>query len=447
MNSNLTHVLVVSNDGNMLSNTSRFLSVFGYRVSTLNCAGRCLEAVRLCRPDIVLADGRAGSGMDCNRLRGLCNCPWLDGARVVLLADLEASVDLIGLVNAGADDVLESGCWGELLARLRAVSRLCDFEKRLWRRSDIDPETRLRRADTLDALLSELWSPDCQLACLHVTLDHAAELAHWLGQETWQRAMRAAGDVLASLTPRPLAVATLGEGRFRVLLADDTQPAPGEQAEQLRHAMEQEALKVGEGTLTLTISCGLSHSRGCESSDDFLQRAELAALSAVERGGSLVVTDEERQTLDDQWHRFADPETLYQSTTACHLMTPFTWMVRSDEGMRRAAALLAQSGHQWLPVVDEEGRYRGLLHNEAVGEDLERLVDEACDDAAPRLAPDVPFAEVLALLEEGHRVAVVLRDQTPAGMICAQDVAALDQLPRPTATAEPLGTSDLLIEC
>jgi len=65
-------------------------------------------------------------------------------------------------------------------------------------------------------------------------------------------------------------------------------------------------------------------------------------------------------SLHDIKHMLESPDTL-TAVVAHDLMTPVEQALRSDERLHRATESFAQSEYERLPVVDEEGRYLGVL--------------------------------------------------------------------------------------
>jgi CBS domain-containing protein len=65
-------------------------------------------------------------------------------------------------------------------------------------------------------------------------------------------------------------------------------------------------------------------------------------------------------SLHDIKHMLESPDTL-TAVVAHDLMTPIEQAIRSDERLHRATESFAQSEYERLPVVDEEGKYLGVL--------------------------------------------------------------------------------------
>ena len=64
-------VLAVSNDLAFLNRNVQFFRAFGYEPAACHGANRCLEAVRLNRPDVIVVDVRPSSGLDTAQLQAL----------------------------------------------------------------------------------------------------------------------------------------------------------------------------------------------------------------------------------------------------------------------------------------------------------------------------------------------------------------------------------------
>jgi len=114
-------VLVVDDEPQILRGLSASLRAAGYQVETAGGGLDALDAAALRPPDAVVLDLRLPdiSGVEvCRRLREWSQVP------VVVVSALDGEEEKIAALDAGADDyVTKPYAVGELLARLRAVSR------------------------------------------------------------------------------------------------------------------------------------------------------------------------------------------------------------------------------------------------------------------------------------------------------------------------------------
>jgi two-component system KDP operon response regulator KdpE len=114
-------VLVVDDEPHILRGLSASLAAAGYAVTGATSVASALREAALRNPDVVVLDLLLpdGTGLEvCRRLREWTQVP------IIVVSAQDAETDKIAALDAGADDyVTKPYATGELLARLRAVSR------------------------------------------------------------------------------------------------------------------------------------------------------------------------------------------------------------------------------------------------------------------------------------------------------------------------------------
>ncbi|MCA9172941.1 MAG: hypothetical protein KDB14_00430 [Planctomycetales bacterium] len=455
MNRDLTSVLAVSTDGELLATVTRFLSAVGYPTVALRDPSQVSLWAAIHQPAVALIDTRSGTGVTTSRLREI----WQQAADLdlTLLAWIGPAsdgeeVELSSLVEAGADDLIEVGAWGELLARLRTVARLREFESRLSQQCQLDHVSRLATEERFEQSLESAWNNGAPLGVVHVRFDAAASRdPGLLGKDLWQAVFVAAAKIVQQLAPRALcATGDLRDGSLKLLCALDEGGAESAErmlkqlAEQLRSDFEKTRLPGPFAGVPLSVSCGVAVREQAESPAELLANARDAALCAQRQGGNLVVTEEQWRANEELLRAAMAPDALYLTTSAGHLMKPFSWTLRQDESLRRAENLFQQTCADSVPVLGEGHEYLGLLLRDGVEGDLSRHVSEVCEQI-PTVKLNTSFDEVFALLMQPNERLVVLDGERPVGLIRADEIALLDQPPQFRSLDSSLGTDSLMV--
>lgn len=415
-------LLVISNDAMLLGNATRFLTAFGYTVDSLGSPALAEQVVRLARPELLIVDVRPGSGVDARRLGELSSDDGLPRPRLLALSAAHRSHGLSSLVAAGADDVVHAGAWGELLARLRAATRALELERNVLRRCDLDPVTGLPGPTRLGEVLADRGQQD-KLAYVEVRLDYYSHWRERHGLDVAERAEALVAESLREASPAALALARLAPGRYAALLAGGSSEA-ADWSDHVRGHVEQQP-RLGEGLPQVTICCGVAETAAVDDADALFAAARHAVEIASERGGNRVFISGEAAAADEAWRRQAGAGTMFCATTAGELMAPATWTLDAELSLKEAATVLEHSGVRVLPVT-RDGALLGLLPRELcdAGEPNERVGAHARTDV-PTVQHDTPFSRLWELFEQGHDTLVVLRDQQPAGLLLAEELATL----------------------
>lgn len=429
-------ILAVSDDAELLGNAALVLQAIGHRVICTRNVEHAVVWAASCQPDVCLVDARS----DCNSmpLREIESTAALHHLKIVLW--MEGGDDVPRLSSASIVDIVEPDAWGELLARLRTMARLKEFESRLADDCGLELLTHLPTLTRFQAAAVESWRREQVAAALHVRLDIAATEAI-LGQEAAQRIALASARNLQPLTPPPLALTSAAPGEFQILLSHDADPH--EVADVLLQRFAQTMISIRGTEFPLTCSIGIALSGDCETLEQVLEAAAAASQFAVQRGGNAAIDEEQHDALTEQWRQLSASNSLFDKTTAEQLMTPFPFAVQLDESLHAAAEFLAHSHFDYLPVLDADDQYAGLLSRHELKEEAGNVSD--CLDDVPATPKDLKFPEVLSRLGDSS-VLVVVDDGKPLGMITLQQLAVLDQLHTPAScVAEDCGTSRLVV--
>lgn len=171
---------------------------------------------------------------------------------------------------------------------------VAETKRRLHEETRLDPLTGLhnRRAfEEMAAREVQLAARDsAPLTLLMMDLDHFKQLNDTWGHALGDRALRAFGGVLLTVTGSCDAVARLGGEEFAILLPGRSARTALALAERLRATVEGLRLSEGEELVRFTVSVGLSSLRPGETSlEPMFHRADRALYQAKREGRNRVV--------------------------------------------------------------------------------------------------------------------------------------------------------------
>jgi diguanylate cyclase (GGDEF)-like protein len=171
---------------------------------------------------------------------------------------------------------------------------VAETKRRLHEETRLDPLTGLRNRRAFEEMAQHevqlAMREDHPLTLLMMDLDHFKKLNDTWGHAFGDRALRAFGGVLLTVTGSSDAVARLGGEEFAVLLPGRSARSAMAVAERLRATVESLHLSEGEELVRFTVSVGLSSlRRGEETLDAMLRRADRALYEAKRDGRNRVM--------------------------------------------------------------------------------------------------------------------------------------------------------------
>ena len=158
MNPTNSKVLVVDDDPAMLRMLSRWLEKGGYTTCVASDGLQALAMIETDCPDFVITDWEMPNmdGLElCRKLRELVLPHYVF---IMFLTVKSASQEMIAGLEIGADEFLCKPVYQEeLLARMRAGSRVLELERRLNTMAHTDPLTGLMTQKTFYDVLNKEW--------------------------------------------------------------------------------------------------------------------------------------------------------------------------------------------------------------------------------------------------------------------------------------------------
>lgn len=448
MNAAVPRVLVVASDRPLLRHVANFLELFGYHVTQAADAPLAMQTIEAKSPEVVLvdADSLGEGGLElCRALRNREEEAEAESVHLLLLKTEPSAEDLVQALEAGCDDFLAKPIvYGELLARLRSAAHLQEASRQERLQYGSDPVTNLPLSGTfvqrLGQCLAAAQAEKRSLSCVVMGLDCLAGVNRQHGWPAGNAALALVAEQLPSAFGTADMIARLGDDRFAVLLSGTTGAKAAAWSERFRANLEQLEIPWRDVTLRLTASFGVA-AAGAETgtAEQLLDEAGAALRAAKVSGRNCVMLSGELAEEMQAWLREATPSRLFESTLARDVMTPCGLILREDEPLAEAAAMLSQCRLGAAPVVNQEGLLSGLLTVACLPENVGARGSEL---VRALIKPDVVTFDETARFEtlfeffvdDPRSEIVIVEKDRPRGLVTRQSLAALIELP--TAEAD-----------
>jgi two-component system cell cycle response regulator len=443
-------ILIVSADRTLLRRVSKFLEIFGYDVRQASTEAAALAAAEANPPDFLLVDGKLQNAAGNNATKQICRqirrIDTLVFTYCILLVEDPEVTALTESLEAGFDDFLSREIvYGELLARLRAGARVLEYERRLAEQNGFDTITGLLERNTWMRQWPA-WQRAVEIDKTARTYPYLAVLdfdsfgrfARVRGLLNYRDLLRNAAQAVQRALPKNSLTGVLHDNRLAILFtaADDDEAA--KLAESWLQTLRDTPLKVANNDVQVTASIGFTAVQPNEATDIVLQRATSALQLAKSSGRNCVVHSDEVDDEQQAWTELAAEGRLFATTLARDVMTPCPLLIGADETVDQGLALVQQTQLPLLPVVDSEGRLLGLVtatRLEAARSQAQRprqasvrLVRHVMQTDYPKFSETTTLNEMMEhFADSDHDVAVVVRDQYPAGLVFCHGLAALNE--------------------
>ncbi len=366
MNPTNSKVLVVDDDPAMLRMLSRWLEKGGYTTRVASDGLQALEMIDADCPDFVITDWEMPNmdGLElCRRLRDL-DLPHY--VFIMFLTVKSASQEMIAGLEIGADEFLCKPVYQEeLLARMRAGSRVLELERRLNTMAHTDPLTGLMTQKTFYDIMGKEWyrskryqSP---LSCVMMDLDFFKQVNDIHGHQIGDSSLKIVADLLLESSRRSDSVCRYGGEEFCILLPEANETDATAWAERVRLKMAELQIPVGDKHIRISGSFGVSQRHDdTHSPEALVDQADQALLCAKRTGRDRVVRYE---SLNDAGElELVTTETdLFKGILARHIMTPMVVCLGEDKTIGQAAEFFIRSRINSTPVVDVQGKLSGML--------------------------------------------------------------------------------------
>lgn len=366
MNPTNSKVLVVDDDPAMLRMLCRWLEKAGYTTRVASDGLQALTIIEADCPDFVITDWEMPNmdGLElCRRLRDL---PLPHYVFIMFLTVKSASEEMIAGLEIGADEFLCKPVYQEeLLARIRAGSRVLELERRLSMMAHTDPLTGLMTQRTFYEVMGKEWYRtkryQLPLSCVMVDLDFFKLINDIYGHQVGDGTLKSVADLLLECSRRSDSVCRYGGEEFCILLPEAGEADAAAWAERVRIKMAALQIPAGDKLIHLSGSFGVSQRHDDTATPEALvDQADQALLCAKRTGRDCVVRYESLNEAGELELVTAETD-LFKDILARHIMTPMVMCLREDQTIGHAAEFFIRSRINSTPIVDTQGKLCGML--------------------------------------------------------------------------------------
>ena len=345
-----------------------WLAKAGYAVRTAADGREALDAVELECPDFLVTDWEMPriDGLElCRRVREMLLPHYV---YIVFLTVRTGAAEMIAGLENGADDFLTKPvAEGELLARMRASSRVLELERRLSQLAHTDSLTGLATQRTFYEALEKEWrrSRRCRapLSCAMMDLDFFKQVNDVHGHPAGDSVLKFVSELLVDACRASDTVCRYGGEEFCVMLPETTERDAAVWAERARRRLAALRIPAGIKDLRITASFGVAQCReDTQTSEELVDLADQALLCAKRIGRDRVVCyNSLADAAEPALQAAGRHDEVFEGKLARDVMSPLVVCLHENDTIAEAARFLLQSGISSTPVLGGDGALAGFL--------------------------------------------------------------------------------------
>lgn len=355
---------------------------------------------------------------------------------VVVLTGLSDNQMPLAALEHGAQDYLAKGqCSPEILVRTvrYAIQReQIQGENRrllaeLARQARHDPLTGLLNRGALVAELDREWQRSQRtnepLACVMIDLDFFKRINDTHGHAAGDAVLQAVAALVRASCRGCDLPGRYGGEEFLVLLPSTTEVGAATWAERLRRSIATLPLDIGQETLQVTASFGVTgrigDTVGC---DQLVDQADQALRLAKQLGRDQVVSFSQSRGERQNW--IDSSSDAFAQLTAEEIMSPLVAPLDEDTTLEEATGFLLNLRLESAPIVDRQGKLVGVLGEEDLAQALTTpdAWNWPVSDAMKKRPACFALRAAASLIHDfltrtGARRVIVLDQQRPVGIV------------------------------
>ncbi|MEN6451347.1 MAG: diguanylate cyclase [Thermoguttaceae bacterium] len=360
-------VLVVDDDPAMVRLLSRWLIKAGYTVRTATDGQEALDAIELECPDFLVTDWEMPrmDGLElCRRVRETVLPHYV---YIVFLTVRTGAAEMITGLENGADDFLTKPvAEAELLARMRASSRVLELERRLSLLAHTDAMTGLVTQRTFYEALDKEWRrcrrSHAPLSCAMADLDFFKQVNDVHGHPAGDSVLKVVSELLVDACRASDTVCRYGGEEFCVMLPETSEQDAMVWADRVRQRLASLQVPAGIKDLHITASFGVAECRDdTQTSEELVDLADQALLCAKRISRDRVVAYSSLIDAVEGTVRGDELDEVFAGRVAGDVMNPLVVCLHEKDTIADAAGFLLQSGMASTPVLTAEGALAGFL--------------------------------------------------------------------------------------
>lgn len=362
-----TKVLIVDDDPAMLRLLSKWIEAEGFKVLRAGDGRAAIEVIEAEHPRLLVTDWEMPD------INGLELCRWVRGQNfghylyTIFLTIRTDSADMLKGLEAGADDFLKKPVdRNELLARIRAGSRVMELEQRLSLLANTDGMTGLSTRRVLFEEMRREWARSeryrTPLSCVMIDIDFFKRINDIHGHQAGDEVLRQLGQLLGAGVRTSDYVGRYGGEEFCVILPETTEQQAALWAERMRCRIAALKITVNDVQLSITASFGVAQRLADTSSPEVMVDMADQALVVAKRSGRDRVVEYRSLGQSPVLSRGNDDlASLLQGIPARDVMTSIVAPLNENHTVATAANYFLRFRIPSAPVVDENGQLVGIL--------------------------------------------------------------------------------------
>jgi diguanylate cyclase (GGDEF)-like protein len=362
-----TKVLIVDDDPAMLRLLAKWLEAEGYFVLRASDGRMAMDMIEAEHPRLLVTD------WEMPPLNGLELCRWVRSQNfghylyTIFLTVRTDSSDMLKGLEAGADDFLKKPVdRNELLARIRAGSRVMELEQRLSLLANTDAMTGLSTRRVLFEDLRREWNRSerysAPLSCVMIDIDFFKRINDTSGHLAGDEVLRQLGQLLKSGVRNCDFLGRYGGEEFCVGLPETTEQQAVQWAERMRSLIAELRIKVNDTKLDITASFGVAQRMVDTATPEVLVDMADQALVVAKRSGRDRVVAYRTLTQSPVLSRGnGDLASLLQGIPARDVMTSIVAPLSEHQTIATASNYFLRFRIPSAPVVDVNGQIVGIL--------------------------------------------------------------------------------------
>jgi two-component system, cell cycle response regulator len=360
-------VLLVDDDPAMLRLLSKWLEAEGYQVIRAADGRAAMEVIEAEHPRILVTD------WEMPHVDGLELCRWVRGQSfdhyiyTIFLTVRSHSADILRGLEAGADDFLKKPVdRDELLARIRAGSRVMELEQRLSKLANVDPMTGLATRRTLFDKVQREWRRaaryESPLSCVMIDIDFFKRINDTHGHHVGDDVIRQLGKLLGSGVRDCDIAGRYGGEEFCVVLPETSEQQAMIWAERMRKRVAELRIPIRNSSLSITASFGVAERLAdTNTAEQLIDMADQALVAAKRSGRDRVIAYQaltQTAVLDGEDDSLA---AQLQKIPARDVMSAIVAPLQEEHTVATAANYFLRFRIPSAPVVNEAGKLVGIL--------------------------------------------------------------------------------------
>jgi diguanylate cyclase (GGDEF)-like protein len=317
-----------------------------------------MEIIENERPRLLVTD------WEMPNVNGLELCRWIRSQNfghyvytVILTVRTDSESMLKGL-EAGADDFLKKPVdRNELVARIRAGTRVMELEQRLSRLA-----TRRVLFDSFKREWDRSERYNTHLSCVMLDIDYFKRINDNYGHQAGDEVLKKVGELLRGGVRTCDFVGRYGGEEFCVVLPETTDEQAVTWAERMRACIAAQQIRVNDTTLEVTASFGVAQRLADTSSTEVLVDMADQALVVAKRSGRDRVVAYRSLAQSPVISRCGDDiASMLHGVPARDVMTSVVAPLNCNHSVATASNYFLRFRIPSAPVVDDNGQLVGIL--------------------------------------------------------------------------------------